>query len=62
MDSLKCRAYTRKNLREQKVYMDEMEHNVKQKEAKLKTILMENEKYIDNYKCVIVIIILYIID
>ena len=62
MDSLKCRAYTRKNLQEQKVYMDEMEHNVKQKEAKLKTILMENEKYIDNYKCVIVIIIFYIVD
>ena len=46
METLKCRAYARKNLQDQKIFVQNMESKVRERERKLKAILIENDKYV----------------
>ena len=46
METLKCRTYARKNLQDQKVFVQNMESKVLERERKLKAILIENDKYV----------------
>ena len=44
METLKCRAYARKNLRDRNVTVDDLEAKLREKRARLSTVLWHNEK------------------
>ncbi|XP_019850554.1 PREDICTED: coiled-coil domain-containing protein 18-like [Amphimedon queenslandica] len=44
METLRCRTYARKNLRERKVIVDDLEEKLREKRTKLNTILFHNDR------------------
>lgn len=44
METLKCRTYARKNLRERKIIVDDLEEKLREKRTRLNTILFHNDR------------------